>query len=128
TAIRLHPPAPASIAARMLPASGDGPDRIYLDLAGTDIGAGTPTAIPAGGTVLRVRSGQFDHATTRVVLDLAHAVPFTVRQSGASVLIELGPRVLAPPPPLPDVAAARREPAPTAASEAPRPAPTALAA
>jgi N-acetylmuramoyl-L-alanine amidase len=129
TAVRLHLSGPTSVAARTLPANGDGPDRIYLDLAGTDIGASTPTAIAVGGTVLRVRSGQFDHATTRVVLDLAHAVPFTVRQSGGTVLIELGPRVLAPPPPLPDnVAAARREPAPTAAAEAPRPSPTVLAA
>src|SRR6185295_3764709 len=43
--------------------------------------------------LLRVRTGQFDLTTTRVVLDLASAVPFAVRPEGTTITIELTPSV-----------------------------------
>jgi N-acetylmuramoyl-L-alanine amidase len=49
--------------------------------------------------LLRVRAAQFDLSTTRVVLDLASAVPFVVRPDGRTITIELAPPAAAPVPP-----------------------------
>ena len=70
--VRVRLSAPIVAAARPLPAAGDLPDRVYLDLPGVALGD-NPREITAAATPLeRVRTGQFDPHTTRVVLDLDH--------------------------------------------------------
>jgi N-acetylmuramoyl-L-alanine amidase len=114
TAVRLHLSAPASVAGRALPPSGGVPPRVYVDLADTTIAPALARVVQGAGPVLRVRAGQFDRATTRVVLDLAAERPFTVHQSNGTITIELGgPATTAKP------AEAKPPPAPVAAAPHP---------
>src|SRR5690242_17557599 len=71
TAVRLHLSAPTPAQARPLAPSGDAPDRIYIDLAGAILAPTLNRVVAASGSLLRVRAGQFDRSTVRVVLDLA---------------------------------------------------------
>jgi N-acetylmuramoyl-L-alanine amidase len=112
-AVRLHLSAPVAAVAKTLPPDGARPDRIYLDLPDTHV-AGVPADMAGVDPVLRVRTGQFDLSTTRVVLDVASAVPFVVRSEGNTITIELAP----PAPP----ATARPEAVPVPTQIAPRPA------
>jgi len=89
-AVRLHLSAPVVAAAKTLPPDGARPDRIYLDLPDTHV-AGTPAEVAGVDPLLRVRTGQFDLSTVRVVLDVASAVPFVVRPEGNVITIELAP-------------------------------------
>jgi N-acetylmuramoyl-L-alanine amidase len=93
--LRLSSAAEAKAAA--LGRSGEAPDRIYLDLPGVSLGHGAPTVVPGAGNILRVRTGQYDTETTRVVLDLGHAEPFAVRVQGATITVQVGSAHLAPP-------------------------------
>jgi len=103
--VRLRLSQPAVAQTRTLAAEGGAPDRIYLDLPGTMLAPGTPALVTGAGALLRVRTGQFDRTTARVVLDLAHAVPFTVTSTAESVTVTLAPVetavAAAPPPPTP---------------------------
>jgi N-acetylmuramoyl-L-alanine amidase len=96
-AVTLHLSAPADARAAALGPSGEAPDRIYVDLPGVSMGRGAPTVVPGAGNVVRVRTGQFDTETTRVVLDLGHAEPFAVRVQGTTITIQVGSAHLAPP-------------------------------
>jgi N-acetylmuramoyl-L-alanine amidase len=96
-AVTLHLSAPVQARASALGASGEAPDRIYLDLPGVSLGHGAPTVVPGTGNVVRVRTGQFDTETTRVVLDLGHAEPFALRVKGSTIVVEVGSAHLAPP-------------------------------
>lgn len=123
--VTLHLSSPADARAVALGPSGEAPDRIYVDLPGVSLGHGAPTVVPGAGNVVRVRSGQFDADTTRVVLDLGHAEPFAVRARGSTVTVEVGSAHLAPPrtfardrPPRPAAATA---PSPSAPTPAPTP-------
>jgi len=109
-AVRLHLSAPAAATARTLPAEGDAPARIYIDLADTARGPLTPSVLRGVGPLLRVRTGQFDPTTTRVVLDLADGVPFAVHPVARTVIVELTARE-------------PMAPTTTAAGPAPRPVP-----
>src|SRR6185503_8258860 len=95
--VTLHLSSPAEARAVALGPSGEAPDRIYVDLRGVSLGHAAPTVVPGAGNVVRVRSGQFDTDTTRVVLDLGHAEPFAVRARGSTVTVEVGSAYLAPP-------------------------------
>jgi N-acetylmuramoyl-L-alanine amidase len=97
-AVRLHLSAPVTTVAKTLPADGTRPDRIYLDLPDTSA-AGVPAEVIGAESLLRVRAAQFDLSTTRVVLDLASAVPFVVRPDGRTITIELAPPASAVVPP-----------------------------
>ena len=77
--------------ARTLPADGDRPARIYVDLPGTTLPPGAPTAVDGAGDLLRVRLGQFDPSTVRVVLDLARPTAFRVTDETATLVVDLGP-------------------------------------
>jgi N-acetylmuramoyl-L-alanine amidase len=110
-AVRLHLSAPVATVGKTLPPDGARPDRIYLDLPDTHLAA-VPAELAGVDQLLRVRAGQFDLATTRVVLDLSSAVPFAVRPDGNTITIELSP-----PAPL---ATARPETVPVPADIAPR--------
>jgi hypothetical protein len=89
-AVRLHLSAPVATVGKTLPPDGVRPDRIYLDLPDTHLAA-VPAELAGVDQLLRVRAGQFDLATTRVVLDLSSAVPFNVRPDGNTITIELAP-------------------------------------
>jgi len=94
-AVRLHLSAPVAATARTLPADGVRPARVYLDLPGTSLAGALPPSVSGVEPLLRVRTGQFDLETARVVLDLAGPVPFVLRQDDATITVELTP----PPPP-----------------------------
>jgi N-acetylmuramoyl-L-alanine amidase len=119
TAVHVRLSAPVHPVARVLPARDDAPPRIYVDFPGAALD-GTPTTVAGAGNLLRVRTGQFDRTTARVVLDLAHPVPFSVREQGATVTIELA--AVAPPAP-----AAEASPPPAAPPAPAPPAPLAQA-
>ena len=130
-AVRLRLSAPAVAQARSLPPSGDAPDRIYIDLAGTTISPTLTRVVDGAGPLLRVRAGQFDRTTARVVLDLSGAVIFTVQQTGQMITIQLGTPAAKTPPPeppkkvLPPPVAAVPKPAESARAAAPSPPPPA---
>jgi N-acetylmuramoyl-L-alanine amidase len=87
-AVRLRLSAPVAPQARTLGREGDAPDRVYLDFAGTTLAPGAPKVVTGGsGSVLRVRTGQFDLGTTRVVIDLRGATPFSVRATGSTLTL-----------------------------------------
>ena len=96
-AVTLHLSSPAEAHAAVLGPSGDAPDRIYVDLPGVTLGHAAPTVVPGAGNVVRVRAGQYDTETTRVVLDLGHAEPFAIRVQGATITVQVGSAHLAPP-------------------------------
>ena len=128
-AVTLHLSSPAEAQAAALGPVGEAPDRIYIDLRGVSLGHGAPTVVPGAGNVVRVRTGQFDTETTRVVLDLGHAEPFAVRVRGSTITVQVGSAHLAPPrtfarerpaPPPVAVASAPPPPPPPAPARAPR--------
>src|SRR6266446_6855275 len=88
TAVHVRLSAPVHPVARVLPARDDAPPRIYVDFPGAALD-GAPTTVEGAGNLLRVRTGQFDRTTARVVLDLARLAPFSVREEGTTVTIEL---------------------------------------
>jgi N-acetylmuramoyl-L-alanine amidase len=85
--LELSSPVPAGTATP-LPADGERPARVYLDLPATTLAPGA-TAVAGTGDLLRVRTGQFDPTTVRVVLDLATPSPFAVRTDGRTITITL---------------------------------------
>jgi N-acetylmuramoyl-L-alanine amidase len=99
--------APVEFRARTLPANDSAPHRLFLDLTGTALGPKAPRVREGAGAVIRIRTGQFDAATTRVVLDLSGAMPFEVDRDGSTLRVTLAPPAAeakapspAPPPPL----------------------------
>jgi N-acetylmuramoyl-L-alanine amidase len=67
-----------------------GPDRIAVDVTGATIGS---TSLP-GGQVAKVRQGQFDSDTARIVLELASPAAITggaFSADGKSLRLNLGP-------------------------------------
>src|SRR5579871_127268 len=114
--VRLELSGPAEPLTRTLGAAGDAPDRIYVDIAGGVLGPGARTPVPGAGPLVRVRTGQFDSNTARVVLDLAHATPFDVEVHGRIVTIVLRET---PAPPPAEAAAPHETPAPAPPPSAP---------
>ena len=99
--LELSAPVPAGVATP-LPSDGERPARVYVDLPSTTLASGA-VAVEGSGDLLRVRTGQFDAGTVRVVLDLAVAVPYAVRVEGRTITIapaaaREGPRARAPEP------------------------------
>src|SRR5439155_1850174 len=111
--VRLHVSGPVVVEAHRLPPNGQATDRIYVDLRGAALApsASHQTAV-TGPVLLRVRAGQFDVETARVVLDLARAVPFGIDQTEGTVTITL-------PAPAAEVVGSQPAPAPTAEVPAP---------
>jgi N-acetylmuramoyl-L-alanine amidase len=124
-AVRLNLSTPVTPVIRTLPASDTMPDRIYLDLPATTLGDGALRVTPGAGALLRVRTGQFDPATARVVLDLTLPRSYVVHRAAGSITIELAdgappqpPSPPPPPPPSPSPPPAPREEPPPRLQEA----------
>jgi N-acetylmuramoyl-L-alanine amidase len=101
-AVRLELSGPATPLARTLAAGEGAPDRIYVDIAGGVLGPQAREPVVGSGPLVRVRTGQFDPHTARVVLDLTHATPYDVEVHGRVVTIvlrEASPPLPAAPPP-----------------------------
>ena len=74
-----------------LRAEGEMPDRIFVDLPNTLLSKRIRSPVAGVGDVLRVRTGQFDAATARVVLDLARPRGYVMRASAREIVIDLDP-------------------------------------
>jgi hypothetical protein len=96
-AVELDLSAPVAAHGASLRAEGALPDRVFVDLPATVVGANLPRVLTGTGPLLRVRIAQRDHSTVRVVLDLARPTPFAVRTVSRTVVISLG----SPPPTAP---------------------------
>jgi hypothetical protein len=67
-----------------------GPSRIVVDLPGVRSGPRARAPVSAGGLVERVRTGEPEPGTTRVVLDLNSPVNYRVTREGSSLVIIVG--------------------------------------
>lgn len=104
------------------------PPRVYLDLPNTTLGAGVARVSDGAAVVRRVRAGQFDPKTARVVVELDRARAFEVHRDGAAIVVTFAATPAAAKPAAAD-AAPTAPSAPAAvhappASEAAPPAPT----
>ena len=113
--VTLRLSAPVNPVVRTLPGNAEYPARVYLDFPNTILDGAAP-AVVAGDAraLLRVRTGQFDASTTRVVLDLSSALPYRVRNADTTVTVEITPPPAAVAPPQSSLAPSR--PAPIAAT------------
>jgi hypothetical protein len=100
-AVELDLSAPVAAHGKSLRADGTLPDRVFVDLPATVVGAKVPSVLTGTGPLLRVRIAQRDPSTVRVVLDLARPTPYAVRTVSRAVVISLG----SPPPSTPPDAA-----------------------
>jgi N-acetylmuramoyl-L-alanine amidase len=117
--VRLELSGPAAPLARTLAAGEGAPERIYVDIADGVVGPQAREPVPGSGLLLRVRTGQFDPHTARVVLDLAHATPYDVEVHGHVVTIVLRGAPPAVPAPRPTEATPPPAPPPRTAAAAP---------
>jgi N-acetylmuramoyl-L-alanine amidase len=90
-AVRLRLSEPAVAFGRVLGPEPGAQPRIYVDLPSTVLSKTTSASRDGSGVLRRVRTGQYDRTTTRVVLDLERQVPFSVASDGSTVTIELEP-------------------------------------
>lgn len=120
--VRLMLSSPVSVEAKALPASGDTPERVYIDLPHTTLGRSS--TIDGAGPVVRVRAARREEGTTRVVVDLARPMRFHVRTDDRTITLEFDadetPVATEPRPSEPPTAAAAIKP--MAATEPPPPA------
>jgi hypothetical protein len=104
------------------------PPRLYVDLPGTTLGAKVARSLEGRGTVKRVRVGQFDAATARVVIELAAPARIDVEPAGTGLrLVVAGTSAPTPPVTKPTSPHASR-PAAVVAPAAPVPASEPVAA
>jgi hypothetical protein len=92
------------------------PERITLDLPGTKVGPKVRQPLDGSGPLARIRLGQLEGGTARVVLDLTEHAPFTVETNGRVVTL-----VLSAHPATPAVTEPAPEPAPAPAAPAAQP-------
>ena len=102
------------------------PERITLDLPGTVLGPKVRQPLVGAAPLARVRTGQLEGGTARVVLDLSEYAAFTVETNGRVVTLVLNAAPAATPAPTaaavealaPEHAASAVEPAITASATA----------
>jgi N-acetylmuramoyl-L-alanine amidase len=104
--VRLRLDLPVRVRSEEIPPRDGQPARIVLDLPGTRLGAGV-RGVTGAGRLRRVRVGQFDATTARVVLDLDAPTAFDVSDDGTDVRIRLDADVVQSPPPDPAPVRAR---------------------
>jgi N-acetylmuramoyl-L-alanine amidase len=121
--VTLRLSAPVSPVVRTLPGNAEYPARVYLDFPNTILDRAAP-AVVAGDAreLLRVRTGQFDASTTRIVLELSSALPYRVRDAGTTVTVEITPPHAAVAPPQSSLAPSRPAPATATVPAPPLPA------
>ncbi len=85
--VELHVSADVQPVARSIPAHGDAPPRVYLDLPGTKLGPAVARESDGAGAVRKIRTGQFDPKTARVVIELREAHAFDVQRSGSEIVV-----------------------------------------
>lgn len=105
------------------------PERIYFDLAGTDLAEGlSDRSIPVGSDPLhRIRVGRFRSDTVRVVLDVGPGVEYGVREMENPFRIEIDLRRSAPgPAQAPELAVTTTPAPPPAVVTPPAPPPSAV--
>ena len=90
-AVRVRLSKPAELRTRTLRRDGGAPARIYIDVPGSALGAGVVRSIAGKDPIVRVRSGQFDPSTARIIIELARDTPFEVAGVGATATITVGP-------------------------------------
>jgi len=61
--------------------------RLYMDFPGVVLAPTAHREVQGSGVVRRVRVGQFDAGTARVVVELAAATPYAVREEGGTVTL-----------------------------------------
>src|SRR5262249_2613878 len=88
-AVRLVTSGAATPVARVLPAEGGAPPRIYVDVPGASLARSGHVTLSGRGIVRRVRTAQFDRGTSRIVIELAHAAPYTIATSANAISINL---------------------------------------
>ena len=118
--VRLHLSAAASAIVHPLAPEGTTPPRIYIDVSGATLSDRARLPLEGAGLVLRIRSGQFDPATARVVLDLDRVLPYDFQVTGRTITLKMGPAPAEPIAAAPALPAAT-VPAPPAASQRPAP-------
>jgi N-acetylmuramoyl-L-alanine amidase len=91
--VRLHLSADATAIVHPLAPDGPTPARVYVDIKGANLSPGARTPLAGKGPVLRVRSGQFDPTTTRVVVELDRVLPYDFTVAGRTITL----RFTAPP-------------------------------
>lgn len=91
------------------------PPRVYVDLADATIAPSVARALDGTGLVRKVRLGQFDRTTVRVVVELAGATPLAVEPDAKALRLVFGKDGTIPPAP---VAKQRAVVAPTRAAAA----------
>ena len=121
-AVRLVMSGTATPVVRVLPGEGGAPPRIYVDVPGASLARSAHAVVTGRGIVRRVRTAQFDRGTTRVVIELAHAAPYTIATSPHAISINL-PRGSEAPAPTPK--AAKKQAPAKAKTETAKAAPTA---
>jgi hypothetical protein len=73
------------------------PPRVYVDLRGTTVAPTVARAIAGGGIVRKVRIGNFDAQTVRLVVELASASPVDFGSDGNTVSLTFRPGAAAAP-------------------------------
>jgi tetratricopeptide (TPR) repeat protein len=124
-AVTLTLSAGAQPVAKALPATATAPARVYVDVPSAVLVGAVPRTLRGGAGVTRVRTGQFDRTTARVIVDLARPMAFALTVSGRTAVLalrgdgghETRRAAAARPTPAP------RSPAPAAAAGPARPAP-----
>lgn len=88
--IRIALPSPVEPVVRRLPAAGQTPERLVIDLPDVRLASGQTRVLPGHDAIARVRVGQFAARTARVVVELAAPVAHRIRREPNAVLVELG--------------------------------------
>ena len=86
-AVRLVLSGAAKPLARVLPGGRRGAYRIYVDVPHATLAPAARGTFSGAGPVRRVRTGSFDAATARVVVELARKLPFRMTSAGTAVTI-----------------------------------------
>src|SRR6185369_3522217 len=85
----------------------ENPPRVYVDLPETTIAPHVARSIAGTGAVKRVRLGQFDAATARVVVELAEPVTVDTQPSAKGLSLVVGTATAAAPTPTTRAVAAK---------------------
>ena len=95
------------------------PPRVYVDLTDTTLGPQAARSLAGAGAVKRVRAGQFDATTVRVVVELADAAAVDAEPRPNGLRLVVGPATGSAKPAAPAKASAAAKPTDAKAGLAP---------